>query len=273
MLPLRTVLTFYVVALIATVAAVIAEPHSSVRLLILMVLVVGFLGVAALVLAFSGLFMVSMVARRVGFGIFQYIQVRAIRWQGHGASGASDPGNLRVDPEKLRLLCPEVYEPSRGFGAWVDGRIGNRAALRFLVNDQLTHGDSRAAVVVSLAPLIVAAYADDLDCVTMLRFPDEFVERYRLHLFSRLLTVNRFFVGGPTAPDLEFGPLKLSDHTNVQPFIADFLSSDEERLRERKQRISQQEWKRATSLGRRALELRGLRARDGRPTVCMSPAE
>ena len=51
---------------------------------------------------------------------------------------------------------------------------------RTYLKEQLLHGDSRAAVVVSVDPLLlVAAYTDELDCVALLRFPDsEFVEEY-----------------------------------------------------------------------------------------------
>lgn len=47
----------------------------------------------------------------------------------------------------------------------------------------ITHGDSQPAVCVTV---LVAAYSIDIDCVTLLVFPDEFAQRYCLHTGKRL---------------------------------------------------------------------------------------
>ena len=95
------------------------------------------------------------------------------------------------------------------------------------IDKHLQFGDSRAAVVVSVSPLLVAAYSDERDCVVMLKFPEELVATYRLKPGSRLITVNTY-MQGPKRPvaDLIEGPLSRGNWHNVIPMIADFLSDD-----------------------------------------------
>jgi hypothetical protein len=154
----------------------------------------------------------------------------------------------------------------------LDRLIGSRAALIFQVADHLSSGDSRAAVVVSRAPLLVAAYTDELDCIAMLQFPAELGLKYDLHVRDRLLTVNRYASEGSLATDLEHGPLSYMRFSNFQPVIADFLTDDADRLRQRKSRINEDEWIRTWVLGQRYLERFGKAARDGRPLFSMRPA-
>src|SRR5262249_51250149 len=77
---------------------------------------------------------------------------------------------------------------------------------RIYIEEQLQHGDSRAAIVVCTAPLLVAAYSDELDCIAMLRFPNTFAEEYKLWVGSRLLTVNTYGRGQKYDEDLILGP-------------------------------------------------------------------
>src|SRR5215212_5775735 len=92
---------------------------------------------------------------------------------------ASHPGGLRVSQEKLRVLHPEL--DSRV--AWLKFVTSNpiyasRSFWRARIPEQLVYGDCRAAVVVSTEPLLVAAYTDELDCISLLEFPDSFVKEY-----------------------------------------------------------------------------------------------
>ena len=263
----------YLLALVGVVSALVVHPDSQFFLSMLFVLLFLFFAVACTVIFVAVLYIVSILAWRLGFSAFQYVPVRIAYWQMNQQSKASDPVRIRLDRSKLRRLCPEYFAGTGGNPfEWLDARLGKRAASVFLVDDQLTHGDSRAAVVVSVSPLLIAAYSDELDCIALLRFPDELVPEYDLRLFSRLLTVNRYMIGGPVVPDLEVGPLALNRYVNFQPFIAEFLSADTERIRARKAKIGEEEWRRAITLGRRYLDEHGTRARDGRPASCMIPA-
>lgn len=62
---------------------------------------------------------------------------------------------------------------------WASGAL-IKYGRRYHIRDMLAHGDSRAAVVVSVSPLLVACYCDDLDGVCLLRFPDSLAAGHRL---------------------------------------------------------------------------------------------
>jgi hypothetical protein len=188
-------------------------------------------------------------------------------------SQASNPGELTLSDDKLRRLCPELYpKPGQWFALW-DSKYGGRAADRFLIADQLKHGDTRAALVVSVAPLLIAAYSDDLDAVTLLRFPDEFATDYALQIGQRLVVVNRFWRGGKLAPDLVRGERAMEPYANVQPYLAHFLSDDTEQLQFLVEEIEPEEWERVRVLADDYLARNGQKARDGRPTRSHRPAK
>src|SRR5262249_13829871 len=94
------------------------------------------------------------------------------------STSASDPGGVSVSHKKLRLLRPDLYG-LRGLVHRVRSGLGYGFPQRVYIEEQLQHGDSRAAVVVLTKPLLVAAYTDELDCVALLRFPEYLVEDYR----------------------------------------------------------------------------------------------
>jgi len=93
---------------------------------------------------------------------------------------ASDPGELWLSHEKLWRFHPELY-PGR-HRPEPDGKY--RVAA---VEQHLYHGDTRAAIVLSTEPLLVAAYTDELDCVAVLKFPSDLAGEYQLKEGSRLL--------------------------------------------------------------------------------------
>src|SRR5262249_20807501 len=117
-----------------------------------------------------------------------YLGARALRWAINRGSAASDPLGLRMSEEKLKRFCPSLYISS---GVWGSLRcvFWDGLALRYYIRDMLIHGDSRAAVVVSTSPLLVACYSDDLDGVCVLRFDEELAEEHHLRAGSRLVTV------------------------------------------------------------------------------------
>ncbi len=85
-------------------------------------------------------------------------------------SYASDPGGFSLSHEKLREMRPDLY----GFSATVElvmTYLRMADSHRVMVKSALQEGDCRGAVVVSVFPLIVASYTDEMDCVVMLRFP------------------------------------------------------------------------------------------------------
>lgn len=132
----------------------------------------------------------------------------------------------------------------------------------------LTNGDSRAAVVLTIEPLRVAAYTDEFDCVIILRFTKEVDNYYRLEPGDRLLTINTYAPPGSMKrpKDITMGDrYKGSEWENVFPFIADFMTDDMDMIERRKRAISEDEWQRAMQMGRERLRRKPRRARDGRP--------
>ena len=148
------------------------------------------------------------------------------------------------------------------------GRLWNRRSLWLTrIEEQLWHGDTRAAIVVKTDPLLVAAYTDELDCVAILHFNEALVSRYNLEIGSRLLTVNiyDYMDDGSYESDLTPGPRASGLYRNFTPLIADFLTDDLSRVAKRKAQIREDEWRRTEVLGQSYLSEKHARPRDGRP--------
>ncbi len=185
---------------------------------------------------------------------------------------ASDPGLIIPSWEKVRRLQPDLF-PSylwklthRDFWQRYERHLTR-------IEEQLSNGDSRAAVVLSVEPCIVAAYTDELDCVALLRFPDDAARDLGVKRGSRLLTVNTYsWRKAGIASDLMLGPNDLERYGNFYPFIAEFYSDDFERINARKAAISEHEFRLAERLGHEALK-RGVAPRDGRTLYCGRPVK
>jgi hypothetical protein len=187
-------------------------------------------------------------------------------------SFASDPGNIRLSHEKMSRFHPELYE-YKGLCNKLRKRFTEKQKFwQTRHREHLESGDSRAAIVVSLQPLLIAAYTDEFDCIAMLRFPQELLADYSLTIGMRLLTVNIYWPEGVPASDLENGPASFNRYFNFSPLIAEFLSFDSERIEQRKAEISEKEWKRTLELAEAYSSRYGVKARDGRPMNCSIPA-
>jgi hypothetical protein len=192
---------------------------------------------------------------------------------------ASNPGGFHLSLDKLRLLQPELLTDVTLLCGSGCAKLHPAEELRDRIDEHLSLGDSRAAIVVSLKPLLIAAFSDDLDTVALLKFPEELARKYSLTLDSRLLTVNTYGksqdrgTGGLlVAADLVAGPRHTNQWSNVQPYIAEFLSDDMERIEARKARIDEEEWGDARRLAAVRVRFFGIEtARNGAPTHCASP--
>jgi hypothetical protein len=188
-------------------------------------------------------------------------------------TAASDPGRLTLSPPMLRRLQPELFGVRSLFvrHAWGRRTLSARQTVD-MIAEHLGCGDTRAALVAGTAPLIVAAYTDELDCVVLLRFPDWLTAEHKLKPGRRLLTVNTYGKGKRTAPDLQEGSGALHQWTNYYPLIAEFLSADIDRMAARKQAIDTAEWHRAAKLAERLMRQPNPSVRDGRPLWSNRPA-
>jgi hypothetical protein len=190
--------------------------------------------------------------------------------------GASDPALVTLSMDKLRRVHPELCGIRGLMRDVADGiRMRFYGYTRLRLMEWLYHGDSRAALVVSTSPLLVAAYTDEMDCVAMLRFPDDLGADGSLRRGSRLLTANSYMwrtPERPLQPDLVDGPASTRNKAIVFPFICDFLSDDLDRITERKAQIKPAEWQRAATCAGEYLKRPGCTARDGRPLYCEGDA-
>ncbi len=194
-----------------------------------------------------------------------------------GRALASDPAGLSLSHAKLARFHPELFG-ARGIllGVYELFQRGFYAASYHLIRAGVQNGDSRAAIVVSTAPILVAAYSDEFDCVSLLRFPDEISNEHPLTKGGRLLTANTYWdrrSGFVIASDLTNGPRSLHNYINFTPLITEFLSDDLERIDKRKAEISEAEWERTAELAAEYVNRQGARARDGRPRFCTQSAE
>lgn len=101
------------------------------------------------------------------------------------------------------------------------------------VTRALCYGDTQPAVVVSVEPLLIAAYSDEMDAVAMLLFPSDFAERYGLRPGSRLTTSNIYFRGTKCAADLFPGANFSHQFSDFMPIVQLFLGKKDEKIKKK----------------------------------------
>ena len=171
-------------------------------------------------------------------------------------SFASNPGGLTLSNRKLSRLHPNLY----GFWGNIFGVVFRRTMAK-----QLMNGDARAAVVLSVSPLLVAAYSDELDASIVLQYPEWLANECKLVDGTQLITVNFYFDFSKDYGDIVPGPRNARRWTGFDPYIGEFLSDDMQRLAELKQYISDDEWRRTVIAGQEYLAKNHGKTRDGRP--------
>jgi hypothetical protein len=152
---------------------------------------------------------------------------------------ASDSGHFSLDQSKLNALFPDFK--------WTDDQLG-------YLRDHLNRGDSRAAIVASVQPLVVAAFSDELDAVILIEFPDALVQKYKLSVGDHLVASWIYPRLRRPAPDIAIGERQLHGYNDGSPQVADFLSDSIEKLKQRKANITDHEWQRATTLAAAAMQ-------------------
>jgi hypothetical protein len=211
------------------------------------------------------------------FGLLGYLGARTQRAAINASSSASHPAGLRLSHRRLRRLCPSLYFKSGMVGS-LRCFFANGLEQRYNIQDMLLHGDARAAVVLSTAPLRIASYSDDLDGVCVLAFDDWLAAEHRLSPSERLLTVlNSWSVARPVsrdyvAADIAQGSRADRRFVNFWPLIADFLTDDTDRLSALKAEIDDAEYRRCHDLGQAHLTHRPSLVRSGRPDRSMKVA-
>jgi hypothetical protein len=179
-------------------------------------------------------------------------------------SNASNPGWFALSDEKLKQLHPELY-PGGGVWYWMERHYGTPERIRSEIAWCLQQGDCRAAVVVSLEPLLVAAYSDEFDAVVVLRFPSRLAACHDLSHGTRLITVSNYERSISRQTDFRLGPQATKSWTGFYPLIAEFLTDDREAIARVRGQIHEDEWTRTEKLGNEARQRTWPSTRDGRP--------
>jgi Fe-S cluster assembly iron-binding protein IscA len=170
---------------------------------------------------------------------------------------ATRPAGVELSRERLFRISPSLRD---------DEDAVERTA------HYLREGASHAAVVMSLDPLVVAAYAEDLRAVALLGFPKWLAGNQDLKLGDRLLTSNSYVRGSDIAGDLLRGQGAELIYCNFSPLIADFLGENPDEIEARKAEIEETEWATAAELGYQAVMRARGRYRDGCPPNSGTPA-
>ncbi len=123
------------------------------------------------------------------------------------------------------------------------GRFYSDMRIDF-VTRALFYGDTQPAVVVSVDPLLIAAYSDEMDAVVMLRFPDEFVTKYNLYPGIRLTTSNVYFTGPQNAGDIFVGEHYSRQYADFMPIVQLFLGKKDEKILAKADLFSEDTWNR-----------------------------
>lgn len=193
---------------------------------------------------------------------------------------ASHPGGISLSHRKLEILQPEIYSYAKRmkFLFWSGYKLppffdSSPSYWKTYVADHLEYGDSRAALVISANPLLIAAYTDEMDCIAMLSFDSKFADEYELKVNSRMLTVNTYWRGLRLSKDLSQGARATGRYNNFAPFIAEFFTDDLDQVERRKIEICESEWQRTVCLATEYISKHGLKARDGRPWLCQLAAK
>lgn len=158
---------------------------------------------------------------------------------------AENPGDIRLSAKKYKQIKKLIGNNSASFI--------QSFFLKKRINEYLHFGDTQPAVVVSVSPLTVAAYSDEMDAVAMLRFPDELAEQYALTEGTRLVTSNvyAFRRGFDVAKDIFIGKNYLNRYSDFIPMVSLFLSDDELFIRNRTQLFDEKTWERVNRKAQR----------------------
>ena len=160
-----------------------------------------------------------------------------------GSSFSDNPAKIRPTKSMVKPLCPELGSMKPGY-IWqrFAFNLANSKPLWKYFREIMEKHDANPAIVCSVKPLLVAAYSCDLDCAVLIRYPDEFVQRFGLKPKMRLLSVNSY--DEMKLEDCVPGPRNSGNWGSFLPRIANFLSDDEAAIKRRMNTFSEDTWDR-----------------------------
>jgi len=143
----------------------------------------------------------------------------------------------------VQFSYKKYYSFRNKINAKFSGRFYSDMRIDFVAR-ALCYGDTQPAVVVSVDPLLIAAYSDEMDAVVMLRFPAEFVTKYHLYPGIRLTTSNVYFTGAQTAGDIFVGEHYSRQYADFMPIVLLFLGKKDEKILAKAELFSEEVWDR-----------------------------
>ncbi|HEY1097439.1 MAG TPA: hypothetical protein VGF99_00870 [Myxococcota bacterium] len=178
---------------------------------------------------------------------------------------ASRPGCFDLDLDLAAAVAPELFDSAEKSVAV--------AHWRRQLPGLLMHGDTQPALVIAVAPVIVASYSDDLDAVVLLRLPDDAAGASSLAVGDRLVTVNSYVERRQfVADDIVCGPRAGTSWGNVTPVVVRLVNRQTRLQHRRLQQIADHEWRALDeALARRRALFGDRRVRDARPHRCGEP--
>ena len=151
-------------------------------------------------------------------------------------SFAGDPGKLILSDEKYEKIA-QILNLNN-----YDLKVFNKK--KKLIKEHIKYGDTQPAIVVSVDPLIISSYTDEIDCVVMLKYPNEFVSIYDLKIGDRLVTVNQYYpkLNFNYAPDLIPGEHASKYWRDVIPVVGLFVCENEEYCKRKVRLFESKDW-------------------------------
>lgn len=150
-------------------------------------------------------------------------------------SSASLPGMLPMSKEKYRNIINNHLKLSV--------IQSNEVIMNFpFFNENFIYGDTQPAIVVSLSPLVISAYSDELDAVLFLKFPEELASSYGLREGMRLTASNCYPSAKTLSKDIFPGKNYNGHFKDFKPMVHLFFSYDDERALELTSNFSEDIW-------------------------------
>ena len=166
------------------------------------------------------------------------------------------------NPGKVKFSYKKYYSFRNRINTTFGGRFHADMCIDG-VTRALFYGDTQPALVVSVSPLTVAAYSDEIDGVLMLRFPDTFVEKYSLYPGMRLTTSNVYFRLEQFPADIVIGENFCRRYNDFLPIVQLFIGKNDEKIKAKTALFSEDVWNRVSEMAARYTEKLPDTYRDG----------
>lgn len=169
---------------------------------------------------------------------------------------ASTPGNLTISKAKSKYIV-KVYKNICNKGYFAK----NLKQMK----DFLKNGDVQPGMVASLKPLRVFVYSDEFDGGVMLKYPDEFVDYFKLSVNQKLIFINLYWHKALFSYryDLLLGKNPTKEFRDLIPLSALFLSDDEEKIQAHISNIEEEVWGTVEETVKKYIDKYGDYAREG----------